>query len=256
MPTKAIRQMPKEFRKRGRGNRRKPEKKEEDAICIPSTEPPTYQNVLDLVPAEEPVRDNEPQPNGISSDAQPLFPEPDPDLKAYWREIDEKIQELERLGAGSTHRSDPREGDEGEEEEDERHLLLRSALEELSGHELSLAADPETSIILERLIHSMDDFAKRVLADRFIGHFVALSSHRHASHVVQTLLVLSAPVLAREAEGKAEECNNEVDREQSDLPPMHLLLVQACEVSHKPFRHAIKTLPESLSLTYESSCAN
>ena len=40
---------------------------------------------------------------------------------------------------------------------------------QLSGKETALAADPETSIILERLLYSMDDFARRVLADRFTG---------------------------------------------------------------------------------------
>ncbi|KAG0150302.1 hypothetical protein CROQUDRAFT_38451 [Cronartium quercuum f. sp. fusiforme G11] len=221
--------MPREFRKRGRGNRAKQVKKQDD-ICAAPAEPPTYQNVLDMALPEESGHCHEAEQNNApQSDHQSLFPEPSPDLKAYWREIDDKIQELERLGAGATQRSNLCELGEDEGEDDERHLLLRSALEELSGHELSLAADPETSIILERLIHSMDDFAKRVLADRFIGHFLALSSHRHASHVVQTLLVLSAPVLAREAQGTTEEPNNGVDHDQSGLPPLHLLLAQACE---------------------------
>lgn len=51
----------------------------------------------------------------------------------------------------------------------DRVLLLRAALTQLSGKETSIAADPETSVILERLVYSMDDFARRVLLDRFTG---------------------------------------------------------------------------------------
>ena len=51
----------------------------------------------------------------------------------------------------------------------ERKLLLRSTLVALSSNETALATDYETSLILERLLYSMDDFARRVLADRFTG---------------------------------------------------------------------------------------
>lgn len=54
----------------------------------------------------------------------------------------------------------------------DRVLLLRAALTQLSGNEASIAADPETSPILERLVYSMDDFARRVLIDRFTGQYV------------------------------------------------------------------------------------
>ncbi|EGG03657.1 uncharacterized protein MELLADRAFT_117295 [Melampsora larici-populina 98AG31] len=225
--------MPREFRKRGRGNRAKPEKTQDDASNLP-LEPLIYRNVLELAVPEESFQTKQNQITAPDKppapETEPQFPEPSPDLKAYWRDIDDKIQELERLGAGSTHCTDLLQEVGEEDEEDERNLLLRSALEELSGHELSLAADPETSVILERLIYSMDDFAKRVLADRFMVHFLDLISHRHASHVVQTLLALSAPVLAREAHGKPEQSNsNEADHDHGDLPAMYLLLAQACE---------------------------
>lgn len=221
--------MPREFRKRGRGNRARPDKKQDEIPILP--EPlPSYQNILDLALPEDVSQCEEPRLDRADPIAAPSpFPEPDPDLKAYWRQIDEKIQELERLGAGAAYQNGGGDNVDKENEEDERQLLLRSALEELSGHELSLAADPETSIILERLIYSMDDFAKRVLADRFMSQFVTLSSHRHASHVVQTLLVLSAPVLIREAQESIRTDGDDLP----DLPPMHLLLAQACEVSRQ-----------------------
>lgn len=56
-----------------------------------------------------------------------------------------------------------------------RRLFFTAAMEEMSGKETQLATDPECSIVLERMIYSMDDFARRVLADRFSGSYVSLS---------------------------------------------------------------------------------
>lgn len=128
------------------------------------------------------------------------LPEPDIETKAYFREIAEKISELEGLGQGSgSYKATVAEGEEEDElAEDDRPLLLRSALESLSGHEIPLAGDGDTSIILERLLYSMDDFARRVLAERFIGSYEKLAKHRAASHVVQTLLTLAGETVDRE----------------------------------------------------------
>lgn len=122
------------------------------------------------------------------------LPEPDADTKAYFREVASKIQEMEEMGHGR-----PREPvDEDDEIEDDRPYLLRSALESLSGHEIPLAGDGETSLILEKLLYSMDDFARRVLADRFAGNYAKLVKHRAASHVLQTLFTLSGETVDRE----------------------------------------------------------
>lgn len=126
------------------------------------------------------------------------LPEPDVDTKAYFREIADKISELEALGQGRGTYGNATGGDDDEVEEDDRPLLLRSALESLSGHEIPLAGDGDTSIILERLLYAMDDFARRVLADRFMGNYVLLSKHRAASHVVQTLFTLAGETVDRE----------------------------------------------------------
>lgn len=125
------------------------------------------------------------------------LPEPDADTKAYFREISDKIQELEALGHG---RGSYGTGVEGEDdvEEDDRPLLLRSALESLSGHEISLAGDGDSSLVLERLCYSMDDFARRVLMDRFAESFEKLVKHRSASHVLQTLFTLAGETVDRE----------------------------------------------------------
>lgn len=125
-----------------------------------------------------------PKPRSSSLIAQP-------DTRAYFKSIQDRILELEALGTGA--------GDEVEDEEgDERAQLIRGSLQQLSGHEIELAVDAESAIVLERLTHSMDDFARRVLADRFAGQYAALAKHPFASHVIQTLLIVSAKTIDRE----------------------------------------------------------
>lgn len=48
-------------------------------------------------------------------------------------------------------------------------MFLVAVLSESSGKELQLATDPDCSIILERMLHSMDDIVIRVFADRLCG---------------------------------------------------------------------------------------
>ncbi|PLW58036.1 hypothetical protein PCANC_00733 [Puccinia coronata f. sp. avenae] len=228
--------MPREFRKRGRGGNK--QKDDEEYGEVPQAIQPIVatHDVMEL--AQETEEDGA-VPRGSNEDTTKDpnladFPLLTPDLKAYWREIDEKLQELERLGLGSYHSNSKKPSQKNEEddedEEDERQLLLRSALAELGGHELALASDPETSIILERIIFSMDGFAKRVLVDRFIGRFVDLSNHPHGSHVLQTLLASCASVLDVEASQSNSNKNpkDEMDQDE-DLPLMCELLSQVCE---------------------------
>ena len=58
----------------------------------------------------------------------------------------------------------------------ERKSFILAALDEMEGKELRLATDPDCSIILERLVHSMDDFGRRVLLDKFAGSYVSKSA--------------------------------------------------------------------------------
>jgi nucleolar protein 9 len=44
-----------------------------------------------------------------------------------------------------------------------------AALQEMNGKEKQLATDPECSPILERMLYSMDDFARRVFLDSLSG---------------------------------------------------------------------------------------
>lgn len=140
-------------------------------------------------------------PAEVDPDALPI---PDPDTKAYFQKVAEQIEEMTALrnvpyGQRETQIIINELGEEEEvEAEDERPLLLRSALESLSGHEIELAGDEQTSLVLEQLLYAMDDFAKRVLLDRFAGQFEKLVKHRSVSHVLQTLFELAGPTVDRE----------------------------------------------------------
>ncbi|CAH7666660.1 armadillo-type protein [Phakopsora pachyrhizi] len=230
--------MPREFRKRGRGGRRsKKNKNGEDEtnaneVKIKQDQNKYLRDVMDIVLEDEGIQNQE--PDGSSKELQASkFPELNPDLKAYWKEIDEKLQELERLGPKSGYKR-PRKELSGEAEDDydededmdERQLILRAALNELAGHELSLATDSETSVILERIIYSMDDFAKLVLIDRFVENFSDLCTHRHASHVIQTLLALLTSTLHLESNDKLQEVIDQNKAEGGELPTISLLLAQ------------------------------
>ncbi|GAA5934009.1 RNA-binding RNA processing protein NOP9 [Sporobolomyces koalae] len=164
------------------------------------------------------------RPRIVDPDA---LPEPDPDTKAYFQKVAEQIEEMQQNGHGQREKQYvlDENGYEVEEElEDERPLLLRSALESLSGHEVALAGDNESSVVLERLLHAMDDSAKRVLLDRFTGQFEKLVKHRTASHVLQTLFELAGPTVDRETRGNIAS-PPESSESASELPTMTDLLL-------------------------------
>ncbi|QRV72650.1 Pumilio-family RNA binding repeat [Ceratobasidium sp. AG-Ba] len=145
----------------------------------------------------------------------------DPDVKAYFRTVDSKIQDWQSQG------STQGEQDDGNTNEDKRMFLV-AALSESSGKEKQLATDPDCAIILERMLHSMDDFVKRVFADRLCGSYVQLAQHRFGSHVCQTLFEVSAMTASREARGHVAK-PPDVTSDAGILRPMTELVLAACE---------------------------
>lgn len=51
----------------------------------------------------------------------------------------------------------------------EKRLFFVAALNEMVGKEKQLATDPECSVVLERMLYSMDDFVRRVFIDSLCG---------------------------------------------------------------------------------------
>jgi nucleolar protein 9 len=105
------------------------------------------------------------------------FGQADQEVRAYFRTVDTQIKQWIEDAPHTV----PVEGeDDGkpclfegraavQHAISERKLFFLAALQEMSGKELVLATDPECSTILERMLHSMDDFARRVFMDALSG---------------------------------------------------------------------------------------
>ncbi|KAL5508549.1 NOP9 [Sanghuangporus vaninii] len=149
----------------------------------------------------------------------------DPDLKAYFKTVDDKLREWQE-----TDEAERFDGGENADPNEERRMFLVAALEELSGKEEQLATDPECSNILERMAYSMDDFVKRVFVDRLAGSYEILSRHRFGSHVVQTLLSVAKGTISREAGGVISPTAAAEDEvEGGHLPLLTELVINVCD---------------------------
>ncbi|SOV08943.1 related to NOP9 - essential subunit of U3-containing 90S pre-ribosome [Ustilago sp. UG-2017a] len=132
----------------------------------------------------------------------------DAELKAYLRAGWQRVVELEAqgyvakstlttlaaAGAGSHTNGPAGQG----EEDDELALLLQATLKEMDGKELLLSTDPDTSLIVEGILHRLPAKPLRVFVDRLGGNFVTLSKHRFASHVIQACLSTLQPAVTLE----------------------------------------------------------
>ncbi|KAG1739843.1 armadillo-type protein [Suillus paluster] len=166
--------MPKENRKRGKKHKKTQEHSQ-----------PSRDTNYDSQNSEHHNRPSWIVPTQESEEAHPEAPfgYVDPDIKAYFRTVDDQIrtwQQERPYEEDQTPDLDPNEA---------RRIFLVAALTEMSGKEKQLATDPDCSVILERMAHSMDDFVRRVLLDSLSGSYEALIKHRFASHVCQTLFI-------------------------------------------------------------------
>lgn len=202
--------MPRENRKRGKKHK-KPAEEE--------WQPPKPAPVHEFLPSAEPswvIQD----PDQLQLEQDSPFGVIDADVKAYFRTVDVQLREWQSedvdKGLDEGEGEDPSEG---------RRLFFTAAMEEMSGKETQLATDPECSIVLERMIYSMDDFARRVLADRFSGSFDKLIKHRFASHVCQTLFAQAGHTVARELRSGSKP----VKSDDGELRTMSRLIPDICE---------------------------
>ncbi|KAG9091763.1 Nucleolar protein 9 [Ceratobasidium sp. 370] len=201
--------MPRENRKRGK------KKKADNENAGPA--------VYDVQPE---VGSEQAQPTWMRTNDEPNLDAPfgyvDPDVKAYFRTVDSKIQEWQ--SQGYTQGRDDEEGNTHEE----KRMFLVAALSESSGKEKQLATDPDCAIIMERMLHSMDDFVKRIFADRLCGSYAQLAQHRFGSHVCQTLLEVSASTVSRETHGRVAKALD-AEAEVGVLRIMTELVLVVCE---------------------------
>jgi|ERR1700722_18791117 len=150
--------MPRENRKRGKKHKK---------------------HILEEQPTTEPPWKVQHQNASSEVDEQAPFGHVDASLKAYFRTVDLQMQAWQDAPSSRD--------DDGELDPNERRLLLPlqpdvvyqlaletrlffvAALTEMTDKEKQLATDPECSYVLERMIHSMDDFVLRVFVDRMAG---------------------------------------------------------------------------------------
>ncbi|KAF9040737.1 armadillo-type protein [Panaeolus papilionaceus] len=118
----------------------------------------------------------------------------DADLKAYIRTVDTQIKDWQE------NQEEPVEGSD-EDPNEQKRLFLMAALTEMHQKERQLATDPDCSIVLERMLYSMDDFVRRVFMDSMAGSYGVLVKHRFASHVCQTMFSIAQDTISRETKG-------------------------------------------------------
>lgn len=73
------------------------------------------------------------------------------------------------------------------EGEEERGLFLQNVFSELDGYEYRLACSHDGSALLEDFLREASKFQLSVFFDRLAGKYASMSSHRYASHVLETI---------------------------------------------------------------------
>ncbi|KAF7301584.1 hypothetical protein MIND_00723900 [Mycena indigotica] len=198
--------MPKELRKRGK-------KKKAQQAEQPEHVPQQPQKV-------EPSWIVQPKEETTQNDTEAPFGYVDVDVKAYFRTVDIQIRAWQDAARDleDDGQSDPNE---------ERRMFFVAALKEMAGKEKQLSTDPDCSIILERMLYSMDDFVRRVFVDSLAGSYDVLVKHRFASHVCQTLFTVAGQTIAREQRGILPVIATSED--SGELRTMTELIVDVCE---------------------------
>ena len=167
--------MPRENRKRGKKHKKKAE--DDGGAPQPQEPEPQYEEETEAI---------ETGPSWIVSarqnavDLNAPFGFVDAEVKAYFRTVDVQIREWQetRPETEGDEDMDPNEGETSSLRAlrmqlhtiySDRRLFFVAALTEMSGKEKQLATDPDCSTILERMVYSMDDFARRVFMDSISG---------------------------------------------------------------------------------------
>ncbi|KIK07666.1 hypothetical protein K443DRAFT_673245 [Laccaria amethystina LaAM-08-1] len=244
--------MPRENRKRGKKHKKQAEEPEQP---YHSQAPP---------PAQETG-----QPSWIlssSKQTEEINPEApygyiDADVKAYFRTVDVQIREWQE-SRGYHDRDQEEEGGDVDPNE-ERRLFFVAALTEMQGKEKQMATDPDCSVILERMLYSMDDFVRRVFVDSLVGSYETLVKHRFASHVCQTLFSVARDTVSRETKGILPSMPNSPDK--GELRTLTQLILDVSEellptfpsLIMDPFAsHVMRSLLLLLSPTLSSSSSS
>ena len=203
MPPK-VRQRGKKPSKLRKLQQEQDEQQQKDTQPVASTSSATsnqIQSQADFIPldgaetasATAPQQENEEngQPNWVrlgerssKAEHEAPFGYVDAELKAYLRAGWERVIELESQGyaakstltalaaassGGSTGLYAQQKPADEDQEDDELALLLLATLKEMDGKELLLSTDPDTSLIVEGILHRLPAKPLRVFVDRLAG---------------------------------------------------------------------------------------
>jgi nucleolar protein 9 len=204
--------MPNENRKRGKKHKKTQEhgQPSRDTDQVPQNAEHQHRPSW-IVPAQESEESHPEAPFGYV----------DPDIKAYFRTVDDQIRTWQQERPYEEDQAadlDPNEA---------KRMFLVAALSEMSEKEKQLATDPDCSVVLERMSHSMDDFVRRVFLDSLSGSYEALVKHRFASHVCQTLFTVAADTVSRETKGIYPSVTDSKDK--GELRTLTRLILDICE---------------------------
>lgn len=154
---------------------------------------------------QEYLNDNNADTSELYSQSS-LLPVLQSDIKSYLLSIERKLKQ-----------------DTFEDDQD-KQIFINNVYKEVSSHELSIAGDPDGSRILEVLLLVSNDFHIRVFFCAICEVFEVMMCHQFASHVCQTLLLISA-----------EQSHREVMKEslidtQDPIKTVVQLVTETCDV--------------------------
>lgn len=161
--------MPRENRKRGKKHKKNQEQ-EQPHVAVDLAQ--VSQNDPSWI---------KPSLNGMDDrESEAPFGLLDADVKAYFRTVDIQIRDWQEEEATGEDDVDPNESAYFRHAMEvnrnlifcnctEKRLFFMAALDEMRGKEKQLATDAECSIVLERMLYSMDDFVRRVFVDSLAG---------------------------------------------------------------------------------------
>ncbi|KAK0436058.1 armadillo-type protein, partial [Desarmillaria tabescens] len=211
--------MPRENRKRGKKHKKPALDEQQQHTAEP--EPEVEAGPSWIIPAANPQQEQ---------DSEAPFGYLDVDVKAYFRTVDVQMRQWQDR--------------EVEVDDEEKHTFFLAALTEMTGKEKQLATDPECSVVLERMVHLMDDFARRVFMDSLTGSLGTKYSLDIVSHRMST-----KGILPEIPQG---------DAKKGHLPTMTELVLDLCDellpilssLLHNPFgSHIVRALALLLSPT-------
>ncbi|KAJ1819728.1 Nucleolar protein 9 [Coemansia sp. RSA 2599] len=113
---------------------------------------------------------------------------------------------------------------------EDREIFVNNVFSEIKNYELQLTTDKECSRILERVFFISSDYQIRRFLSLMREDLIRLAVHRFSSHVLQTLLLLSAVSLEREMRGETKDFEMADDEDE--------------QKEHQAIRTALPTIEE------------